>query len=259
MKIFYFTATGNSLYVAKRVGGELGELYSIPQMIKEGEHEFEDESIGFIFPSNGFGMSRLVSDFIKASKFKANYFFSIMTYGNTPASGLEYMEQIGRAVGIQFNYTNELLMIDNYLPNFEMEDQLREESSKKIEEKLNQIIMDVTNRRNMLTRKGLGWNILTKFGHGLSVKLSYNTSHKRFIVQDNCNSCKVCEKVCPANNIKVVKKPEFAHKCVACFACIHHCPQNAIDIKSQKSKARFINQNVRLNEIIGANNQNRLI
>ena len=41
MKIFYFTATGNSLYVAKKVGGE---LYSIPQMIKEGKWEFEKET-----------------------------------------------------------------------------------------------------------------------------------------------------------------------------------------------------------------------
>ena len=31
MKIFYFTATGNSLYVAKRFGGE---LYSIPKVLK---------------------------------------------------------------------------------------------------------------------------------------------------------------------------------------------------------------------------------
>ncbi|SPW87228.1 Uncharacterised protein [Enterococcus faecium] len=32
MTILYFTATGNSLYVAKRLGGK---LISIPQMIKE--------------------------------------------------------------------------------------------------------------------------------------------------------------------------------------------------------------------------------
>lgn len=40
MKTFYFTATGNSLYIAKRIGGE---LYSLPQMMKEGKNEFEDE------------------------------------------------------------------------------------------------------------------------------------------------------------------------------------------------------------------------
>ena len=43
MTILYFTATGNSLYVAKRLGGK---LISIPQMIKENKYEFSDERIG---------------------------------------------------------------------------------------------------------------------------------------------------------------------------------------------------------------------
>lgn len=34
MKILYFTATGNSLYVAKSFGDE---YYSIPKLIKEGQ------------------------------------------------------------------------------------------------------------------------------------------------------------------------------------------------------------------------------
>ncbi|SPW41113.1 Uncharacterised protein [Enterococcus faecium] len=47
MTILYFTATGNSLYVAKRLGGK---LISIPQMIKENKYEFSDERIGIVFP-----------------------------------------------------------------------------------------------------------------------------------------------------------------------------------------------------------------
>ncbi|MDR2588945.1 MAG: hypothetical protein LBC67_05905, partial [Spirochaetales bacterium] len=47
MTIFYFTATGNSLYAAKTLGGK---LYSIPQLLKEGQFEFADDSIGFVFP-----------------------------------------------------------------------------------------------------------------------------------------------------------------------------------------------------------------
>jgi Protein involved in ribonucleotide reduction len=61
MKVFYFTATGNSLYVAKRIGGK---LYSIPQMIKEHKYEFEDDAIGFVFPCYVFGLPRLVRDFV---------------------------------------------------------------------------------------------------------------------------------------------------------------------------------------------------
>lgn len=47
MKVLYFTATGNSLRVAKEIGGE---PLSIPQMIKEGRYEFSDDKIGMVFP-----------------------------------------------------------------------------------------------------------------------------------------------------------------------------------------------------------------
>lgn len=53
MKILYFTATGNNLYIAKRLGGE---LYSIPKLIKEGKYEFEDEKIGIVFPAYGWSV-----------------------------------------------------------------------------------------------------------------------------------------------------------------------------------------------------------
>ena len=54
MKTFYFTATGNNLYVSKRFGGT---NYSIPQLLKENLFEFEDEKIGIIFPIYGWWCS----------------------------------------------------------------------------------------------------------------------------------------------------------------------------------------------------------
>jgi NAD-dependent dihydropyrimidine dehydrogenase PreA subunit len=252
MKIFYFTATGNCLYVAKRIGGE---LYSIPQMIKEEKFEFEADAIGLVFPCYGFGVPRLVQEFIQKSSLKASYFFAIMTYGNKAASGLQQMEQIAIKAGIKFNYTNEILMIDNYLPIFNMEEQVKKETSKKIEEKLEQIGMDLAHRENKLIRKGLLSKVISKGLHRIIDGLSSNYGHKHFIVQDQCNGCQVCEKVCPVSNIRVAKKPEFAHQCQMCLACIHHCPANALHLKSEKSKTRFINQHVQLKEIIDANHQ----
>lgn len=252
MKIFYFTATGNSLYIAKKIGGE---LYSIPQMIKAGRKEFADEEIGFIFPCYGFAPPRLVMNFIQNAKFKADYFFAVMTYGNMANAGLKCIEDIGQQAGIAFNYTNEILMIDNYLPVFKMEEQLKKEPSKKIEENLAQIMQDIRNKKNQLVRKGWASKVLSKGGLTLTTKFNRDRRDKQFIVQDNCNSCRVCEKVCPINNIKVDIKPEYFHQCEGCFACIHHCPQNAIHLRLERSNGRFINSNVKLKEIIEANHQ----
>ena len=252
MKIFYFTATGNSLYVAKRIGGE---LYSIPQMLKAGRCEFDDEAIGFVFPCYGLGLPRLVIDFIQKGQFQAGYFFAVMTYGNMAAAGLSHLERVGGAAGIKFNYTNEILMVDNYLPLFKIEDQLKKEDSKKIEEQLDRIVNEIKARQKKLTRKWVGAVAFSKVIYDFFSRRQFDAGDKRFIVQDNCNNCTICEKVCPKSNIKVDRNPIFLHKCDGCYACIHHCPQLAIHLKAERSKARFINQHVKLQEVIAANNQ----
>ena len=80
MKVFYFTATGNSLDVAKRFGGE---LYSIPKVLKGNEFDFEDEKIGIVFPCYAFAAPGIVREFIEKVTLKSPYIFAIMTYGNS--------------------------------------------------------------------------------------------------------------------------------------------------------------------------------
>ena len=48
MTILYFSATGNCLSVAKRIGGE---LLSIPKLVKENRYEISDDVIGVIAPT----------------------------------------------------------------------------------------------------------------------------------------------------------------------------------------------------------------
>ena len=48
--IFYFTATGNSLYVAKQLEEH---LVSIPQVIHQENLRFKDEKIGVVCPVFG--------------------------------------------------------------------------------------------------------------------------------------------------------------------------------------------------------------
>ena len=53
--IFYYTATGNSLYVAKRLSDN---LLSIPQLMKQDELVFEDETIGIVCPQKAIKLAR---------------------------------------------------------------------------------------------------------------------------------------------------------------------------------------------------------
>ncbi|OOM77876.1 EFR1 family ferrodoxin [Clostridium sp. BL-8] len=246
MKILYFTATGNNLYIAKRLGGE---LYSIPKLIKEGKYEFEDEKIGIIFPAYGWSVPKIVEEFLNKVKLKSNYIFGIVSYGAISGGTTSHLLEIGKRNNIQFSYINDLLMIDNYLPGFDMDKQKEKESKKNIEENLVQIVKDIEGERKYIKEhpivRAISKNLMPKYKGDFA---------KKFSVDDKCNGCKTCEKVCPVNNIKVEKKPTFGDNCQSCLACIHHCPQKSISIKNEKSKARFINQNVTLKEIIDSNN-----
>ena len=135
MKIFYFTATGNSLYVAKKLGGE---LISIPQALKNNTLTFEDEKIGIVFPCYGLAAPKIVREFIEKATLKSPYIFTIMTYGNMVANGCGWFTKYAKKHNINIVYVNSLLMVDNYLPMFDIEKQnLRE---KNIDYNLNKLI-----------------------------------------------------------------------------------------------------------------------
>ena len=65
----------------------------------------------------------------------------------------------------------------------------------------------------------------------------------KFKADDKCNSCGLCEKVCPYNNIKMYEgKPMWSQHCTKCMACICRCPQEAIQYgKRTKNKGRYYN------------------
>jgi len=246
MKTFYFTATGNNLYVAKRFGGT---NYSIPQLLKENQFEFEDEKIGIIFPIYSGSVPKIVEEFLNKAKLTSKYIFAIGTYGAFSGGAMSHILEIGEKNNIQFSYINTLLMVDNYLPGFDMIKQLEKEPKKNIEENLVRIINDVEHRKDYVKKSSALGGIM-RF---VASKIVNNHFQEKFYVESSCNGCKTCEKVCPVNNIKVNDLPTFDNNCHQCLACIQNCPQNAIHLKGEKSSARFRNNNVELKDIIEAN------
>jgi ferredoxin len=250
MKIFYFTATGNSLAVAKQLGGD---LISIPQIIESASFKYKDDVIGVVFPIYGFSTPKMVRRFIDNAKFEADYIFAIGTYGNKPGAAMLNLQKRANKNGFSFDYANHLLMLDNYLPIFEVGAEMEKLPSKKISEQLNKIKDDIKNRRNFTAPASLGFRALTAV---LSVVLPlHGNLAQKYIVNENCNKCGTCVKICPANNISVSEKVTFDSSCEGCMACLHLCTKNAIHLKNEKSDKRWRNPDVDLKEIIEANNR----
>ncbi|MFW5972165.1 MAG: EFR1 family ferrodoxin [Bacillota bacterium] len=249
MKIFYFTATGNNLYIAKRIGGE---LFSIPQVMKEENPEYNDDSIGIVFPCYYFGTPVLVKEFLKKVTLKADYIFAIMSYGNYSFAGVNHFLKLCRIQEIKLSYLNEILMVDNYIPLFEIQEQINTVEKKNIEENLNIIISDINSRKNYVKKE----NVIKRFFTLIAqkyYKYHLKKADLQFLIEDSCDRCKICEKVCPVNNIIVREKPEYLHHCEECLACTHNCPQNAIRMKNENSKKRYRNKNISIKEIIDSN------
>jgi ferredoxin len=250
MKTLYFTSTGNSLYVARTIGGT---LLSIPQLIRNNEFEFKDDIVGFVYPCYGFGLPEIVKRFIEKVKIEAEYTFAVTTYGNRDSASLDVMAKTAAKSGIRFDYLNSIKMVDNYLPMFEIGEQIAKIPGKNIEGTLEKIVSDVSSRKKFRPSPGIRSKVATRFVQS-AFKIMGDLDRK-YIVDDKCNRCGTCAKVCPVGNIRIGDSVEFLHHCECCAGCIHACPRVAIHLKNEKSSARFINENVSLGDIIDSNFQ----
>ena len=129
--IFYFTATGNCLYAAKHFSDT---PVSIPQVMRGTQRQFSDDAIGIVCPVYAGEPPKLVKQFLRESSFHADYFYFILTYGFDATDAPEFTARLAAEAGIHVNYIASVLMVDNYLPVFDMAEQMGME--KHVEEQL---------------------------------------------------------------------------------------------------------------------------
>lgn len=250
MIVLYFTATGNSLYLAKRIGGE---LYSIPKAIKKGNYSFSDEKIGLVFPIHGLCVPAYIEKFLHKVKLDSSYIFAVMSYGFYGGAAANHLLDIANRCGLTFSYINTVKMVDNYLPGYKMENQIKNEPKKEIEEHLDKIIADISSSKRWLVKNSIFDKFMTKLFLHAWTHRSRGIAQS-FSIEDTCTKCAVCAKVCPVDNVRVQGgKPEFGSNCISCLACTQNCPQNAIRLKGEKSTSRFRNKNITLKDIVDAN------
>ena len=249
MTVFYFTSTGNSLAVAKRIGGN---LVSIPQVIDSNNVSYTDDAIGVVFPVYGLLAPKMVRQFLDKVKFEADYTFAIGTYGNMPGAAMVNLQKQAQKNGYRFDYASHLLTLDNFLPFFDMDVEIKKMPKKKTEEKIAKIVDDIGSRKHLRARASLGFRALSAI---VGKVMSTGKNAKKYTVNDQCIKCGTCAKVCLAKNITVSDNVYFSDHCAGCLGCAHHCPKNAIHLKNEKSGKRWRNPEVSLSEIIAANNR----
>jgi len=250
MKLLYYTTTGNNLYIAKQLGGE---LLSIPQLMKNGELDIEDDVVGIIFPVFFATSPKTLREFVQTAKIKADYLFLITSYGSDgDQNALKIMKDTLNQRGINVNYTNSVLMVDNFLPVFDM---AREKEIKKdldVDSEIESIKNDIINRKEYIFDK----KHFTDVENIEEILETTMTSKYHIQVGEECNNCRICTQVCPRGNITLTEEnPVIGDDCDFCLGCVQHCKVRNLTINDELNPdERYRNPNIKISEIIKSNN-----
>ncbi|MCD8049166.1 MAG: EFR1 family ferrodoxin [Clostridia bacterium] len=258
--IFYFTGTGNSLYAAKQLDDN---PVSIPQAIHDSEKIYNADRIGIVCPVYGHEMPMMVKDFIRDAEFVTDYFYIVLTYGNRHAGAAMLANEFLESVGKSADYINILLMVDNFLPSFDMTEQVKGAAEKKISEHIDKIKRDIDTRRKFISPASDEDIARHKAFVEKNQYVVENMDKAIYYITSRCIGCGICTKVCPVGCIHLENQRAVntSENCQMCMACVHHCPEYAIrlNIGELNPDARYHNPNIRLNEIVEANEQIRIM
>lgn len=252
--IYYFSATGNSLEITRKIANELGDciIRSMAEQMPSEPVGGSDESIGFVFPVFYNGLPRLVKRFVeKLDILPGTRCFAITNSGGTRANPLGMLEDILIEKGIRLSYADEVKMPGNFIvshqvPAPEKVQKLIEDAAGKVDKAAKEIIGGV---EQPVKRKAELWSEI--INHRYLYK-NINQWDEKFVTTGKCTGCGLCTEVCPVENIKTVdRRPVWQHSCERCLACIHWCPCEAIEYGNQTiGRRRYRNPNVKVEDII---------
>jgi len=235
-KICYFSGTGNTLWSAKKIAEAVGGIYSgsdncelvnIAFEVRKNELIIEADAVVILFPSYAYGLPLIVGDFLRKAEFKTPYAAIFVTHGTFPLGTLAAASRILKKKNIKSLYYGRIPAVENYIALFgspiEKITRKRLAMHRDATEKAVRVIVERRTNRIVITFRP--YSVLVSFLFSLGVKIFY----RRYRLNDDCDGCRICEKLCPVSAITMNgNRPVFSSSCEHCQSCLNWCPKRAI-------------------------------
>jgi ferredoxin len=239
--IYYFSATGNSAWVAKELAAGTGDrAVSMDELIKQGELPppvKPGETLGIVFPVYAFAPPRLVTDFVRKLEVGQGAFvYGVCTMADFAGDSFRLLRKILRvdscySIRMPSNY----IVMSGREPEAKMQKKLAAAKAR-----LPEICASVRAKKvEFSVRRGPGAFLFSALAARLFDKF---VSDQAFRADDACISCGLCARLCPLDNIKLEDgRPVWHGNCMQCMACIQHCPTRAINYGGKtKNRTRYV-------------------
>lgn len=240
--ILYFSATGNSLYIAKRMQCVLGgDIVYIPTYTGNGG---EFDKLFLVSPVYSFGLPAHVYELLPRLT-RAKELVAVLNYGGMLGGADAFLYRYAQQIGLRIQSVYTLKMPENYTLTFTVPRFYGKRVLKKADAAIDAVTAAVLRGEQRLPAKRK-----PKEKTYYKNKARWHKLARDFSVTDACVLCGKCAAVCPAGNITVAEGAvRFADKCVACLGCYHRCPQKAVVYKRRKKKDRYVCPKIDENEI----------
>ncbi len=238
--IIYFSGSGNSYAIAKKLAEKLGKTVVVPVKKHNEKKIGEFDRIGFVFPVYSIHAPKFLMEALKTIKFQGQQIFLVATHAGSKGYAVSELRSI-----IAENKISNLQEFRVRMPGSGIleygafPDRIQKFLLKRSENRVIKITKAINkNQKTKRIRANLLAVLFKKDGDKRFH--NYTEKGKLFYNDEKCNSCGMCMKICPAQNISMRNnKPYWGGNCQQCMACIQWCPTDAVkhpDLKEGRKK-----------------------
>jgi len=258
--IFYYTGTGNSLWIARLLAREL-ENTELISMVNPVIHwdEIDSSVIGLVFPVHVWGVPHRVLDFLdQLSSRPVDYIFAVANNAGQVSNTLIQLQREMSARGMNLANGWSVIMPSNYIPwggpGPEKEQNQRFAAARI---KISSMAQEIRAHVYKPVEKGPLWQrIIFTWIYNLSFPHVHEMD-KSFWTDERCNQCRLCLELCPSNNIIMEdNKLVWQNHCEQCLACIEWCPQEALQYgKKTPTYKRYHHPEIKVRDLLKESGQ----